>query len=104
MCTLVAVSGSVFLSSCGDSSSAGDKARDAASQVDSAVDAGLARGRAEIFRQRAKDLVRQGENVSGCGADRVGQDAAFLHTAKSFHCDGIQAVPSHSTARSLTTA
>lgn len=53
----------LFLGACGDdtSSSAADKARDAAGEVDSAVDAGLARAQAEIFRQRAKDLVRQGE-------------------------------------------
>ncbi|MEO5840366.1 MAG: hypothetical protein ABIQ73_11740 [Acidimicrobiales bacterium] len=56
-----AAAGALWLSACGDDSSAQDKARDAASELDSAVDAGIARGQAEIFRQRAKDLVRQGE-------------------------------------------
>ena len=56
-------SAALLLGACGDDSSttAADNARDAASEVDNAVDAGLARTQAEIFRQRAKDLVRQGE-------------------------------------------
>jgi hypothetical protein len=55
--------GALWLGACGDdsSSTAADKARDAAGEVDSAVDASLARAQAEIFRQRARDLVRQGE-------------------------------------------
>ena len=59
----LAASGALWLSACGDdsSSTAADKAREAAGEVDSAVDAGLARTQAEIFRQRAQDLVRQGE-------------------------------------------
>ncbi|MEO8694596.1 MAG: hypothetical protein ABI658_13820 [Acidimicrobiales bacterium] len=57
----VAMGSALLLNACGDDSSAQDKARDAASELDSAVDAGIARGQAEIFRQRAKDLVRQGE-------------------------------------------
>jgi hypothetical protein len=57
----VAVGSALWVSACGDDGSASDKAREAASEVDSAVDAGIARGQAEIFRQRAKDLVRQGE-------------------------------------------
>jgi hypothetical protein len=60
---VAAVGSALWLSGCGDDSTASDKARDAASELDSAVDAGIARGQAEIFRQRAKDLVRQGESL-----------------------------------------
>ena len=62
-CFILAIATAAVVTACGDDSSASDKARDAAGQVDSAVDAGLARGQAEIFRQRAKDLVRQGESL-----------------------------------------
>jgi hypothetical protein len=60
---VIAAAGALSLGACGDdsSSTAADRARDAAGEVDDAVDAGLARTQAEIFRQRAKDLVRQGE-------------------------------------------
>jgi hypothetical protein len=64
VCFVLAIMSAAWLSGCGDDSSAADKARDAAGQVDSAVDAGLARGQAEILRQRAKDFVRQGESVA----------------------------------------
>ena len=57
----IALSSAMWVSACGDDSSTADKARDAAGEVDDVVDAGLARGQAELFRQRAKDLVRQGE-------------------------------------------
>ena len=59
----LAATSALWLSACGDdsSSTAADKAREAAGEVDRAVDAGLARAQAEIFRQRAQDLVRQGE-------------------------------------------
>jgi hypothetical protein len=59
----IALSSAAWVSACGDDSSTADKAREAAGEVDEAVDAGLARGQAEIFRQRAKDLVRQGESL-----------------------------------------
>src|SRR5687768_3503535 len=57
----VAVGSALWVSACSDDSSTSDKAREAANEVDSAVDSGIARTQAEIFRQRAKDLVRQGE-------------------------------------------
>src|SRR5689334_21094730 len=65
----------LFVGACGDdnSSTAADKAREAAGEVDSAVDAGLARAQGEIFRQRAKDLVRQGEPLDSVA---VFQEAA----------------------------
>ena len=55
----------LFLGACGDdtSTTAADRAREAASEVDSAVDSGLARAQGEILRQRAKDLVRRGETL-----------------------------------------
>jgi hypothetical protein len=55
----------LLLSACGDDNAddAADRARDAAGQIDDAVDAGIARTQAEILRQRAKDLVRQGESL-----------------------------------------
>jgi hypothetical protein len=59
----VALTSALWLSACGDDESAADQARDAADEVDSAVDAGIARAQAEILRQRAKDLVRQGETL-----------------------------------------
>ena len=62
-CLAIALGGALWLSACGDDDSTADRARDAAGEVDNAVDAGIARGQAEIFRQRAKDLVRQGESL-----------------------------------------
>ena len=62
-CLAITLGAALWLSACGDDDSAADKAREAAGEVDSAVDAGIARGQAEIFRQRAKDLVRQGESL-----------------------------------------
>ena len=61
----VVAAGALWLGACGDDSSsrAADEARDAAGDVDSAVDSGLARAQGEIFRQRAQDLVRQGESL-----------------------------------------
>ena len=53
----------LWVSACGDDSSTGDRAREVAGEIDDAVDAGIARGQAEIFRQRAQDLVRQGESL-----------------------------------------
>lgn len=55
----------LLLGACGDDNSddAANRARDAAGQIDDAVDAGIARTQAEILRQRAKDLVRQGESL-----------------------------------------
>jgi hypothetical protein len=58
----VAIGSALWLSACGDDSTA-DRAREAAGEIDDAVDAGIARGQAEILRQRAKDLVRQGESL-----------------------------------------
>ncbi|HUP72023.1 MAG TPA: hypothetical protein VM282_03150 [Acidimicrobiales bacterium] len=59
----VAIGSALWLSACGDDGSTADTAREAAGEIDDAVDAGIARGQAEIFRQRAKDLVRQGESL-----------------------------------------
>ena len=59
----IAVGSALWVSACGDDSSTGDRAREAAGEIDDAVDAGIARGQAEIFRQRAQDLVRQGESL-----------------------------------------
>jgi hypothetical protein len=63
MCVGCTTIGLMFIGACGDDSSdtAADRARDAAGEVDDAVDAGIARTQAELFRQRAQDLVRQGE-------------------------------------------
>jgi len=74
-CLAVAVGSALWLGACGDDSSdsAADRARAAASEVDSAVAAGIARGQAEIFRQRAQDLVRAGESLDSMG---VLQEAA----------------------------
>ena len=62
-CLAIALGGALWLSACSDDDTTADKAREAAGEVDNAVDAGIARGQAEIFRQRAKDLVRQGESL-----------------------------------------
>ena len=62
-CVAVAAASALWISACGDDSSTADKARDAAREVDDAVDAGIARGQAEILRQRAKDHVRAGETL-----------------------------------------
>ena len=62
-CLAIAIGSALWLSACGDDDSATNKAREAAGEVDDAVDAGIARGQAEIFRQRAKNLVRQGESL-----------------------------------------
>lgn len=57
MVSAVAIAAVVLVSGCGDDKSVADKTRDAANEVRTKADEALARGQAEAFRERLKDLA-----------------------------------------------